>query len=383
MMMAGMSGGLGNTISFSNDTSNANVTQETQDAKDVYVFGYEMDMSDNVDYEEYPEGKANPVYWKDGKATIISEETGVPVGFDVFNAQDMIVVNGERVYWGYARKKGDSDFVPFIYNKGTFTRLQGSESASEMTLCHAGDRVKVVGCQERVGKDHVIEKSPAIWDEDGSITTMEMGEYTNCSLEDIAVSGNDVYACGRIYGDDIWQGVGAIWKNGKLTTYPAPDGGITMFGFTAIGVSGNDVYTAMVSREDKETDNSSLTLWKNGKVETVLVKNNNIPMAECIVIDGKDVYVGGTADKLTGEDNNTVLSMPRIWKNGKAMTIDKMGEMGRIMSIAVYNGDVYAVGDHVFSGALWKNGKMKLIPGANGEGSARKVIAERSSTGPQ
>ena len=68
--------------------------------------------------------------------------------------------------------------------------------------------------------------------------------------------------------------------------------------------------------------------------------------------------------------------MPRIWKNGKPMTIDKMNEMGRITSIVVYNGNVYAAGDHIFSGALWTNGKMKLIPGAEGERSAWKVILD-------
>lgn len=356
---------------FANTSNDGNAKK----VSGVYVFGYERDMSDNVNFEEYPDGKANSVYWKDGKSTIITDEIGIPEGYDEFDAQDMIIVNGERVYWGYAKKKENFYLMPFIYNKGKFTRLQDSELAEDMKLCCVGEQVKVVGCLENLGNDQGIEKFPAIWDEDGNMTTMEMGEYTNCSLEDIAVSGNDVYACGRIFGDDIWQGVGAVWKNGKLTTYPAPDGGITMFGFTAIGVSGNDVYTTMVSRENKETDDNSLTLWKNGKMETVLVKNNNIPMAECIVIDGNDVYVGGTADKLTGE-NNTVINMPRIWKNGKPMTIDKMNEMGRITSIVVYNGNVYAAGDHIFSGALWTNGKMKLIPGAEGERSAWKVILD-------
>lgn len=364
MMMLACTPGKSGEVSSTNDG-----------AQDVYVFGYERDSTSISD--EYPEGKSIVVYWKDGKSYVISEETGVPEGYDEFSPMDMMIVDGNRVYLGAASRKGSDDSDLFIYEKGKFSKIMSHEGCNGLRLCYIGGKIKMIGCVEARGENNALIETPAIWDMDGNCTKVDMGEYTNCNLNDIAVSGDDWYACGRVYGEDIWHGVGAIWKNGKLSTYPAPDNGITMFGFTAIGVSGSDVYTTMVSGKTKGDDNCGITLWKNGKVETELVKPLNLPMTECIAIDGKDVFVGGYNEKMVDEENRVMIGSPSIWKNGKLMDIDKMDEMGRIASIAVSNGNVYATGDHVFSGALWSNGKMTLLPGADGEGTAVKVLIGR------
>ena len=347
-------------------------TNDGQDGQDVYVFGYERDSTYTGD--EFPEGKSNTVYWKNGKSVVISEETGVPEGYDEFSAIDMMIIDGNRVYLGSASRKDSDNADVFIYDKGKFSKVMAYEKCNDLRLCYVGGKIKIIGCVEGRGNNDVLLNTPAIWDAEGNCTTMEMGEFTNCDLNDIATSGDDWYACGRVYGDDIWQGVGAIWKNGKLSTYPAPDGGITMFGFTAIGASGDDVYTTMVSGKVKADENCGITLWKNGKVEMELVKPLNLPMTECITIDGKDVYVGGYNEKMANEESRVMIGSPSIWKNGKLMTLDKLDEMGRIASIAVSNGNVYAVGDHVFSGAIWINGKMSHLPGADGEGTVKKVM---------
>ena len=61
---------------FANTSNDGNVKK----VNGVYVFGYERDMSDNVNFEEYPDGRANSVYWKDGigrrHETLLRRRTG-------------------------------------------------------------------------------------------------------------------------------------------------------------------------------------------------------------------------------------------------------------------------------------------------------------------
>ena len=342
--------------------------------KDIYVLGYVQDTTFIDENAEFPEGRIyKSVYWKNGIAKNISDEIGTPDGYDMFTVWDMVAINGKLVYLGVAYNKLKNESTFFIWKDGRFRELDGGSEVNTPKLVDIGGDVAVVGCTEKAGNQRYIISIPVMWDNNGKKKTLDMEGYSNCDLHSAFAHNGDVYACGRVYNDDNTKGVGAIWKNGKLTTYTAPGGRVTMYGFTTIGVSGNDIYTTMVCNSDSP-NTSDLTLWKNGKLVETLVRGGDLPMAHCIAINGNDVYVGGSENKrVEGKDIETE-SLARIWKNGKEMKIDQGKGLGYVSSIVVDEGSVYACGNIDFGGVLWTNGKHIDLPGANGMDCAKKVI---------
>ncbi|MDD7317756.1 MAG: hypothetical protein SOZ80_07855 [Prevotella sp.] len=342
--------------------------------KDVYVLGYAQDSTRTNKSEEFSEGQPfDVVYWKNGIATNIVEETGIPDGYNDFHTKDMIAIDGKLAFLGIARHEQDYDFDFFVWKDGKFTKLEGGSGVNNPMMVDIGGEIAVLGCIQKDDNEGAIVLSPVMWDKNGKHKTLDMGEYYNCDLHNVCVSDGDVYACGRVYNGDNNKGIGAIWKNGRLTTYGAPEGRTTMFGFTAICVSGNDVYAAMPYNSDKPNA-QDLALWKNGRIIETLVKGGELPIAYCMAISGNDVYVGGCENIYTDNSNIYTKSLPRIWKNGKAMTIDEGEGLGYVSYMTVDENTVYACGNLDFYGVLWTNGKHKKLPGANGQAATQKVV---------
>jgi hypothetical protein len=227
---------------------------------------------------------------------------------------------------------------------------------------------------------------------------------TTSIIEDIFVSGNDVYAVGMVY--DGKKTNATIWKNGVSTTL---GNNVDESYANAIFVSGNDVYTCgkqnnnaviwkngtpsildsdgelftlFVSGSDVYTSgntgiypNGGLSIFKNGK-SIYFEKNGGFPTG--MFVTSNDVYVSGY-----GNDNSGIQA--KLWKNGVATILDQVKTGGvSAEDVFVSGGDVYVVGSKTLTNPpgtnsnpslaiIWKNGVATNLSNGNTRAKAMSV----------
>ncbi len=129
----------------------------------------------------------------------------------------------------------------------------------------------------------------------------------------------------------------------------------------------NEIKTVQTDIYVAGTSNNKATLWKNGNV-TILGENNS--KANCVFVNGNDVYVGGYVQG----------NYPVIWKNGTQIILptsspffisplmEVFASKFGVTSIFVSGNDVYAVGTMSLTGGvpegkIWKNSiEIPLLP---------------------
>lgn len=234
-----------------------------------------------------------------------------------------------------------------------------------------------------------------------SHNSTENGQYGDRLYTDIysvIVSGNDIYAVGSTCTGSSETDIPTLWINGQ----PQAIGNEGNFNkATSVFVAGNDVYVTI-----NESNTNQAFLWKNG--ESQLLAEGIESEANCVYVDGDDVYVAGQKD-----------GCPTLWKNGVPETL---GESGAALTVLVRNNGVYVAGylGSYFSGeaflyvflnnvdvlaynlemtqaksifvtddgkvyvagkvnnnaAVWENGNLKIL----GEGSAESVAVNNAGT---
>lgn len=222
-------------------------------------------------------------------------------------------------------------------------------------------------------------------------------------INEIFISGKDIYAVGREFKGSGSSVIATIWKNGVSTTLGNKDEnsvyGSNSSNATGIFVSGNDVYVCGVQRYvDFITKPNTGTVWKNG----VAMEIESGTELSAIFVSESDVYTCGTgymSGKLgvsffkngqkiyfapndgeinglyvTGGDiyasgfgkDNIGRTVAKIWKNGIATTLadSKFGNV-QANDIFISGNDIYVVGTMPVSSLLpfiprmaviWKNG---------------------------
>lgn len=220
----------------------------------------------------------------------------------------------------------------------------------------------------------------------------------------VSVSGKDVYVAGADYINGKYQGV--IWKNGVATYFSNNNNayygkvfafnkdfyatGVTLVNgtweqtifknqqplytslspkteeLTSVFVSGTDVYTTGVFMHGMIGNLPHV--WKNG-IPTQLSTMNGA--ANAVFVSGKDVYVTGFS---TGGCS--------LWKNGILLPMDHpVSSEG--YSVFVSGKDAYVAGSAFIDAneysevpALWKNGKLTILPINSKLGFATSVCAD-------
>lgn len=341
---------------------------------DVYAFGWVGDGTSAGGTEGGREYKS--VYWKNGVRTVIADAVGTPEGYAEFHATDMAFVDGRPVFLGRAYENGRDDFSYFTYEDGKFTDTGLNENLNEPRLLDAGGELVVVGWTSVTDKDGTMNLRPLAWTKDRGTEIYDLNGFKCNEINGAVADNGNIYVCGRVYRGSFndYDGYGAVWKNGEISVFRAPDNGKTMFGFTAITVSGGNTYALMHSQDDVPPSATRLTVWKNGNPLMTIDTDNPNATATCMAVDGDDIYVGGSANSTIPDDTGNSYGMPAIWKNGKAMDMDRAGVFGWINSIAVADGKVYATGNAGFKGAVWADGKCAVQKGANGENTVAKVF---------
>ena len=176
-----------------------------------------------------------------------------------------------------------------------------------------------------------------------------IGADLNTSFKGIAVSGSDVYICGRKYlGGGVYY-VSKYWKNGveiDLTD------GTSSTDVTDIAVSGSDVFVSGFEYPIAK-------YWKNGVATPLSDGSPFLSTATGITISGQDVYVCGTV--ILGPRNSSI----KYWKNGVPITVTDGTTASQSAGISVSGSDIYVSGvEYSFDLAgsafgvakYWKNG---------------------------
>jgi hypothetical protein len=246
----------------------------TASGLDVYACGWEANGITSA-----------ATVWKNGVPIYLTDPADPKSGGTAI----AVAVSGSDVYAAGSSWQADSGFapgltVPTYWKNGVAVVLAGGQELS--SICLSGQDVYVGGYV------NVGVTVAAYW-KNGVVTLLPSGSRF-ATVQGLAVSGQDVYAAGRMLIGDL--NVATVWKNG--VAIPLPDQGLGSTA-NAIRLSGQDVIVAGNARSPKGLGQA--TLWKNG-VATTLGDGD----AQGLAVQGSDVYVSGV--------NLTAI----VWKNGVA-----------------------------------------------------------------
>ena len=300
--------------------SGPNVTSLAVNGKDVYAGGSVMEYDPNLTGGPAVEYMHTAGYWKNGKWTLLNR-----LNLKHSSNVKRIFVHGKDVYvCGYIEKWDFS--IPSEFSIATVTTTGYWKNG------------KWVGLNTTTWTDgkYVWESKPGAG-----------------IMNDLIVSGSDVYACG--YVKRSGTEIPVYWKNGVLVELPFLTG--NKFGSaSSIFVSNNDVY--VYGKADDESGKSVDCYWENGKIKSLSSSKVTYNLsAKSFFVSGKDVYIGGYSG-----DYST--SSAGYLKNGKWITLGfpEGFKRSKVAAMAVFGKDVYVAGycdDNKGNekAGYWKNGE--------------------------
>ena len=308
-----------------------------QPQMNVYIAGYLGDYNNST-----------AVVWKNGRAIMFP---------DYEDCRD-IAISGNDVY-----VLGHEGILEGIIGKSPPTYYWKMAQPQTPTLLEVGYGETIAVSSNGdvyVGGKRSGTPSSCYW-KNGQQDSLFLAGTDFGDVEDIAISGNDVYMAG------VSLSVAVYWKNGQKVVLA------NNASSTGIVVSGNDVYVCGFTITGGR---ANAVYWKNG--QQIALSAQDVPeqsayasagsYATGIAVHGNDVYVCGNFVPTSNLWPSAV-----YWKNGQQIILaavdDSSGMMGAMTrGIAVSGNDVYVCGTTYSSGTstavYWKNGqKVELGTG--------------------
>jgi hypothetical protein len=316
--------------------------------KNVYVLGFTHDSL---------------VYWKNDTPVLIEKSPGSYIYSGISMA-----VSGGHVY--ICGDGGDFTTIPLvttpcIWVDGVRSTLpDNSGNASTAAIAVNGSDVYVAGNN---GSEVLLWKSGVASALDSPMV------YSSNYASGMYLSGSDVYVLGgnfELYpGDPKDHHYAEYWKNGVFHSLDSgvvdtAGGNLLLHPQTfGIAVSGNDVYACGVTIQPAPNGsgvNFQPIYWKNS-VPIQLPNSTPSAVATCIAVAGDTVYVAGRV-------NDQFKSNATVWTNGVANVLST--NVSYVYGIAVSGSDVYVVGNEYINGVsyatYWLNGvATHLSPSSN------------------
>lgn len=275
------------------------------------------------------------LYWKNNMPVVLPNPFHNTVGGSLIStsAALAIAVNGNDVYaTGYGQEilhPSDSLYIAqdeAVYWKNGVPVKLSSQFSRASAIALNGNDVYISGYnvdQAVYWKNGVLVNLP---------DSLDYAETTG-----IAIAGSDVYVIGYISDNNI--GIPIYWKNGVAHSLK---GNFYYSVATGISISGTDVYIAGYA-SNSATNNYFAVYWKNGIPVAISQPNQSFnSYANSIAISGADVYIAGSTQGVSV-----------YWKNG---TINKMPGSGGLSSIVVNGNDLYIGGtSDLTTSRHWKN----------------------------
>ena len=249
---------------------------------DVYITG----TSRKNDNNSLSIGK----YWKNGKATIVTDTRKNGIVKSVF-------VSNNDIYIAGSETSPENNTVQYWKNGVAFPLIDGPIAGAASSIFVSGNDVYVAGYE----LIHQLQfGSSAVYWKNGNRIVLSNDKVESAYATSVFVSGNDVYVAGDVFTGTHTQAV--YWKNGVRTILSYNDSFDNHT--TAIGVSGNDVYVA---------GNGSYVAryWKNGSSVDLTDGSREAGVTSLSIANG-DVYLAGYE-----------YSTPKYWKNGVVHAIHK------------------------------------------------------------
>ena len=312
------------------------------------------------------------VYWKNGKMTVLHKDD---------SNVESIAISGKDVYAGGSIMEldpiqrdgnGEAEFIHTAgyWKNGKWTllnRLNPRNSSEVEKIFVHGNDVYACGYIKKIDFTIPSEYSYArvttvgYWKNGKwvglSTSTETEGKYVWESkpgagiMNDLIVSGSDVYACG--YVKRSGTEIPVYWKNGVLVELPFLTG--NKFGSaSSIFVSNNDVY--VFGKSDDESGKAKICYWENGKIKTLPSSKVDYTLqVKSFFVSGKDIYIGG----YSGDYSSYIAG---YLKNGKWIALKSPDgfKRSKVNALTVFGKDVYAAGYYVDNkgnekAGYWKN----------------------------
>ncbi|MFD2100304.1 Ig-like domain-containing protein [Flagellimonas iocasae] len=182
---------------------------------------------------------------------------------------------------------------------------------------------------------------------------------TSANAFDVFLDGNDVYLVGRQRVENENFSKAKLWVNDNVDV-DLTDGSSQAEAFS-IYVDNGSYYISGY----QYIGGSKAMLWQNNNQSTALT-NINLGAANSVVVNGSDIYVGGTQTVSQSLDY-----LPTVWINGSPSPV---ADSGSVRSVFIYGTDIYLAGYEAPNfntgiARLWVNGESTDL-GFEGQGES-------------
>jgi len=202
-------------------------------------------------------------------------------------------------------------------------------------------------------------------------------EYQGGIANSVFVSNGDVYVAGsQLY--QYWQnGFGStprqpdatLWKNGVIQSQLVRNRSTSEA--NAVFVTGADVYVSGIEQIRTDTGGDYVLLYKNALLQHINIPYGITPQVTSITVSGGDVYITGMEISSKYENGNwKYYAAAVLWKNGTAQYLSD-ASYSAANSVCVSGDDVYVAGSELGRAVLWKNGVAQYL---NDSGTAKSVF---------
>jgi hypothetical protein len=273
-----------------------NATAIAISGNDVYVAGTETGYDNPFPVLNFLNARA--LYWKNGVPTYLTSDA-------ISSAASSIAVSGNDVYVaGYSydsskMKEGcELNNMCEHYKEATYWKngvpvflTDGIiDEATADKIAVSGQDVYLTGKFTGFIDPRYTVSQPMYWKNGVMTSVSDYGGGFNVNVNDIAISGNDVYICGcnSLYESgsgfpNDYYPKALYWKNAAPFYCPDQTGAITGTA-RSIALLGNDVYTAGRMEYPLPLLTSAVKCWKNGiPIMTIDSGGASVVTSMCLV----------------------------------------------------------------------------------------------------
>lgn len=193
------------------------------------------------------------------------------------------------------------------------------------------------------------------------VSTIGDGSTVKIYGHDMEVVGNDIYVLAYKFIPATSTQATIIFKNGtEIQTVSTS----SAFSPNCLAVSGNDIYACGVSPAPSGGYGAFIRLWKNGVFTDITNGMNSDSRAWDMVVNGNDVFIAGYLQTVSTNNDRKAC----YWKNGTLTYFDNSTSNtgSQAHRIVVAGNDVYASGYINNKAAFWKNNTITELSASNG-----------------
>ena len=282
-----------------------------------------------------------------------------------------ITLVGEDVYIGGSATSPDSYFIPTLWKNGQNQPLLDQSlpiDGEVQDVCSSGKDIYAAGWY-RVAKSATtsFKRDAAVIWKNGVQKDLTNGS-SYAQAFSVCADGDKVFVGGFTTNSDGYA-MATLWKStdgAETFTTVASDSPSKHTYIEDVCVSGNDVY--MVGYGSNGEDRSAM-LWKNDGPGTFLDEGKSY--AYSVTVADGHVYVAGYT---TVTYENGECAVATLWVDGVAQLLTDIKKSSQAWDVVVKNGNVYVSGFIGGQPVIWRNGEAGALRYGNTDASCVTAI---------